>query len=189
MSVDQYWDRIEAVQDQFNSVIESYWGQYSHWGTWTFWTVLLMFLAPLVLLFFTVNRNRVFEVFFFGFVVHVLWTYTDIALERQNMLIHPYFLSPQLPYGLNITVSALPVGFLLLYQFCTGRGINFYLYSAVLSAVFAFGFASAELFTGFLELDRGLTRVHLFLIDYAIALLAYESTRLLNVWGTGQRAA
>jgi len=73
----------------------------------------------------------------------------------------------------------LPVGFLLLYQYCTNHNKNFYLYTILLSAIFAFGLASLEQWLGLLELHGGLRKFHLFLIDLIIVFITYGATRLL----------
>ncbi|ABO67013.1 hypothetical protein GTNG_1649 [Geobacillus thermodenitrificans NG80-2] len=129
--------------------------------------------------FFTVDRKRIFEIFFFGYTIHILWTYTYIALENAMYLSPRYFLTPFLPFALNITASVLPVVFLLLYQYCTNHNKNFYLYTILLSAIFAFGLASLEQWLGLLELHGGLRKFHLFLIDLIIVFITYGATRLL----------
>lgn len=180
MGFREYWDEIYVKTEEFNELVSSYWNAYSNMGTWQFWVTLLLFVLPLVLLFYKVDRGRIFEVLFFGYTVHILWTYASLILERNNFMIHPYFLSPALPYSLNMTVSILPVSFLLLYQYTTKHNKNFYLYSILLSAVFAFGFTTIEKWMGFLELYKGANSFHIFLVDLAVVFISYWFTLFIK---------
>lgn len=175
----EYWDKIYEKSDEYNSLITSYWNDYSHMGTWQFWVGMFLLIAPLILLYFTIDRKRIFEIFFFGYTVHILWTYVSIVLERYSYFVHHYFITPILPFTLNITVSILPVGFLLMYQYCTNSKKNFYLYTILLSAVFAFGFASIEDWMGLVDFRKGANQLHIFFIDIVIAFLAYWFTKLI----------
>lgn len=98
----QYWEKIFEKNKEINALFDSYWNDYSNLETWQFWVVTFFFLSPLILLYFTVDRKRIFEVFFFGYTVHMLWTYGEIILARQGYFIHTYFLTPFIPYALSI---------------------------------------------------------------------------------------
>ncbi|MGZ0878337.1 hypothetical protein ACWZQY_020480 [Priestia megaterium] len=179
MSYEQYWGNIHEQSDKLQELLSSYWHQYSDFGNWQFWVVLASLVLPLVLLYFTVDWTRIFEVFFFGYTVHMLWAYIDIALGRSGHLTHTFFLTPLLPNATNITASILPVGFLLLYQYCTNHQKNFYLYTILLSAVFSFGLAPLEHHFKFIDSRKGMSLFYIFLIDIGITLVAYWVTRLL----------
>lgn len=179
MEYREYWNQIYEKSDELNSLISSYWNQYSHMGTWQFWLIVFLMVAPLVLLIFIVDRKRMFELFFFGYTVHILWTYAEIALERYGYFVHTYLLTPVYPFALNMTTSALPVGFLLVYQYCTKNNKNFYLYTLFLSVVFAFGFTTVEEMAGLIEFRKGMNKLYIFVIDLAVAFTAYWFTKLI----------
>ena len=103
-----------------------------------------------------------------------------MALEKYGYFVHLYFLAPILPFGVNMNAAALPVGFLLLYQYCTGsKKRNFYLYAVLLSIVFAFGVASIEERLGLLEIRKGMNHFHLIFIDLVIVYCAYWLTNFV----------
>ncbi|ADU28742.1 hypothetical protein [Evansella cellulosilytica] len=182
MNFDQYRTEIQEKSNQLNELFSSYWHDYSHMGTWQFWVTISLMVLPLIILIFAIDRRRVFEVLFFGYTVHVLWTYIYIVINSEGYFTHLYFLTPMLPYALNMTASALPIGFLLLYQYCTNRGKNFYVFTIILSGIFAFGFGGTEVWLGLVELNKGMKLFYLFLIDVTIAFTAYWFTRgLLKV--------
>ncbi|WP_394138784.1 hypothetical protein [Cytobacillus oceanisediminis] len=180
MSYIEYWDQIFKENKDMNSLITSYWHDYSNMGMWQFWLVISLLVLPLILLYFTVDRRRIFEVFFFGYTVHILWAYLDIVLQRYSFFVHTYFFTPIFPHALNMTASALPVGFLLLYQYCLNHKKNFLVYTLFLSAVFAFGFATIEALIGMLEFNKGMNQFYLFLIDVGITYAAYFSTKFVK---------
>jgi undecaprenyl pyrophosphate phosphatase UppP len=109
----------------------------------------------------------------------MLWGYIDLALGRNGYFVHTYFLTPVLPIATNITASVLPVGFLLLYQYCTNHNKNFYLSTLLLSAIFAFGFAGIERFLGLVEFRKGMNHFYLYLIDLGIVFITYWFTKLI----------
>lgn len=182
MSFNEYWQKIDETNQQLNTLFSTYWKEYSGFGTWQFWVVVSLMVFPLILLYFTVDRKRLFEIFFFGYTVHLLWTNVDIVIARNGFFVHNYFLTPAFPNALNMTASALPVGFLLVYQYCTNYKKRFFLYTIVLSAIFAFGFATLEDQLGIVEFRKGMNQLYLFLIDIGIATTAYIFTRLLKMF-------
>jgi hypothetical protein len=36
-------------------------------GTWQFWVVIALLVVPLILLYYTIDRKRIFGIFFFGY--------------------------------------------------------------------------------------------------------------------------
>ncbi|WP_026559229.1 hypothetical protein [Bacillus sp. J37] len=187
MTINEYWQKIEENNQQLISLFSSFWNEYSGFGTWQFWIIGSLMIIPLLLLYFTVDRERLFEVFFFGYTVHVLWTYIDIMISRNGLFVHKFFLTPLLPNALNMTASALPVGFLLVYQYCTNHKKSFILYSIVLSAIFAFCFATLEAQIGFIEFNNGMNQLFLFFIDFGIAITAYVFTKILKHFKAGEK--
>lgn len=72
----------------------------------------------------------------------------------------------------------LPVAFMLLYQFCTNREKNFYIYTIILSLIFAYVFGSLSVATELLKMSKGMNLTYLFLIDLAVVFLALWATKL-----------
>ncbi|MDZ5472883.1 hypothetical protein SM124_14210 [Bacillus sp. 31A1R] len=165
----------------------SYWHQHSDWGNWQFWFILVFLLAPLLVLLLKLDRKRTFEILFFGYTVHMLWTYTDLSLIRQGFIDHYYFLFPFLPQGLGTTASFIPVSFMLVYQYCINHNKSFLIGAFGLSAVIAFGFAPIEKALGIVSLVKGLTIVHIFFIDITIAMIAYGITKFFIKFYTARQ--
>ncbi|RIW37294.1 hypothetical protein D3H55_04445 [Bacillus salacetis] len=180
MSYEEYWTRLYKTGDELNSLFHLYWTEYSSFTDWQFWVVVILLAGPVFLLFYTVDRSRIFELFFFGYTVHLLWTYVDVPLERYGYFVHPYFIHPIFPYSLNMTAAVLPVSFLLLYQWCTKRKKNFYLHAVLMSLAFSFLFAPLKRYAGLVELRKGMNYFYVFLVDLGVVFISYIFTRLLK---------
>ncbi|MEK5382203.1 hypothetical protein [Niallia sp. FSL W8-0635] len=179
MDYKEFWDKISEQNGIMHSLYTSYWDKFSDFTTWQFWVILVSLILPLIILFFTVDRKRLFEILFFGYTVHLLWAYIDLALSRGGFLTHTHFLTPMLPNALNITGSFLPVGFMLVYQYATNKKKNFYILTILLSAVYTFICANIEKAIGLVTFHRGVTAFHLFLLDLVIVFVSFWFTRLL----------
>ncbi|MED3563270.1 hypothetical protein [Bacillus xiapuensis] len=179
MSFEQYWYTLNKKNDELNKVLSSYWNHYSSITSWQFWMILALTLIPLIILFLKIDRKRIFELLFFGYTAHILWTYYNIALEKYGYLNHPYFLTPALPYALTLTASMLPVTFILLYQFCTNHSANYYLYTLFVSAIFAFILGPLEGHFKFAVLRNGMNSFVIFFSDILIAYLSYWFTKIM----------
>ncbi len=83
-----------------------------------------------------------------------------------------------------MTASALPVAFLLIYQYCTNNKKSFYLYILLLSILFAFGLAIIEDKVGLLKFDKGMNSFYLLLVDLVIAISAYWMTKIVRKLGS-----
>ena len=179
MTYRELLNQIYEQKNELNALLSSFWNQYSNFETWQFWVLLATIILPLILLYFTVDRKRIFELFFYGYTVHIFWTYIDIVLERYNLFNHTYLLLPAFPFAVNITTSLLPVGFLLVYQYCTNHQKNFYLYTLILSAIYSL-LAILENHIGFSEYNKGMNVFYIFLIDLGITYLSYWFTRTVK---------
>jgi hypothetical protein len=177
MSVEEYWSKINHASAKVSSLISSYWHEHSDWTSWQFWIILTCLILPLIVLLIKLDKGKALQILFFGYTVHMLWTYTEIILIRLGLMDHHYFLLPFLPQAIGITSSLLPVSFMLLYQYCIKQDKNYLLWSIVLAAVIAFLFVPIEKKIGFIALVKGLNNFHVFLIDVIISMLAYGLTK------------
>ncbi|GAA0417585.1 MAG: hypothetical protein ACQEWU_14755 [Bacillota bacterium] len=178
MSVDELYYQIYELKERLGILQEEYWHQTSGPDTWYFWFNIVSVIIPFVLLYFFLDRGRVFEIGFYGFAIHVMWSNLDNVLSMYNYLITPHSISYLFPTSLTVTTVVLPIGFMLLYQYCTNKGKNFYLYAIVLSAGFGYGLASIFIALDMLILHGGMKLTYIFLLDVAISYLAFWLTKL-----------
>lgn len=166
------FERINSMQSELSQLQEDYWWNYINMDSWQFWVMLLILVIPLVLLIFVIDKSKLFLILFYGFSIHMLFGYIDAYGTRNDFWSYPYFLTPFFTYSVSLDVSLIPVAFLLTYQWTLNKNKNFYLYSLLLSAFFAFIFkpilVAVDLFTLFGKTNY----FHLFLIYCLIFLIA-----------------
>lgn len=134
--------------DEFNNLVEleekvtqgwiKYWNQYSSYDNWHFWLLVILSILPLIVLFLFIDRRRMFHLGFFGFSVHILHSYVDIAAVNLGNWTYPYKLIPIYPISFAFDASFIPVTFMLVYQWTLNHKKNFYLYATIPAMVFAF---------------------------------------------------
>lgn len=162
--------KITLMTEQLSQLQMEFWQQYTHIDTWGFKVVLLMFIIPLVSLYFTIDRRNILLLGFYGLNIHVWFSYINIAGVRQGFFSYPFELIPFIPGNLALDAALIPVLFMLVYQWTINHGKNFYLYTFGLSLILSFVFkpilVSLELFI----LHKGTNYFHLFIL-YAIIFL------------------
>ena len=177
MSKKDLYEKIFDQKEQLTDLLTEYWQHYAHMGTWYFWSNLAILLIPLVVLYFAVDKKRLFEILFYGYSIHVLWSYTDIILSMNNYLVHPHTLFVVLPIGFTVSVSLIPVVQMLIYQYCTNNKKNFYLYAAI-SALFLSAFGLISESVGLFKLHKGMNHIYLYFLGLVLAYVAYWATKL-----------
>ncbi|MBP3952379.1 hypothetical protein [Bacillus suaedae] len=175
---EQMLTNINNLEDDLTKAINQYWKAFSSFDTWQFWLACLMLVLPLIAFYFFVDRKKLFIICFFGYTYHVFLSYFDAFMNRHNFWEYPYFLFPFLTSNIAIDAALLPVSYLLLYQYVINNNKNFYLYSLLLSLLFAFAFAGALQLLGLFRLTNGMNNFYLLLVDYGLALLSYWLTSI-----------
>ncbi len=129
-------NRLSAITDD----MAQYWQTYSHIGTWQFWAILALFIVPLIVLGFKVDRQRALLIGFYGFAIHVIATYVDSYATTHRMWEYPFKSTPFFPTSLGLDTSLIPVIYMLFYQWTIKNHKNYYLYLGILCLFFAFLF-------------------------------------------------
>lgn len=181
MSTDQinYLHKIFEAEEQLSNLVVNYWKVYS-FGSWQFWLHLSMLLIPLVLIYFLIDRKRAFEVGFYGFNVHVWFTYFDTIGVRKVLWYYPYPAIPLIPTSFPIDAALVPVSFMLLYQWTVKYKKNYYIYATLLSAFFAFLFKLLWTSLDLFHLYKNATSFHRFLGYLLVMLLSKWITNIFK---------
>lgn len=166
-------NEIATKQEKATQTLLEYWELYSHMGTWQFWFIFILLLTlPLIVLYFTIDRRRIFLIGFYGFSINVWFTFADLIGTRLGWWEYPYMLIPFTPSFFSINSAVVPVVFMLFYQWSLNQNKNFYLYSLVASLIFSFGFNPLLVSLDFFRLNKGVNYFHLLLIYIGVFLLS-----------------
>ncbi|WP_052144891.1 hypothetical protein [Halalkalibacter okhensis] len=187
MTQKEFINKVNEARLDTNLLSDEYWATYSDPTTWQFWYLIALLIIPLVALYVLLNRKRFFEILFYGYTLHVLFTYFDAYMSRYGFWEHPYMILPQYPFTLSINASLLPVAYLLLYQFCTQQGRNFHIWLIGASALIGIGFVEIHRQMGvfilyekinILQLHEGLLNFYMFIGNYIMGSISYWFTKL-----------
>ncbi|QOR68805.1 hypothetical protein IM538_03440 [Cytobacillus suaedae] len=171
-------DEIMDVQEKVVSMWLDYWKEFSHVETGPFWVIVLMLVVPLVIIFFKIDRTKIFQIGFYGFNIHTWFTYSDAIAMRLGKVYYPFQAIPIMPVNFALDASLVPVTFMLVYQWCINNNKNVFLYGVITSAFFSFLFKPVMEAWDLIKLDKGMNYFYLFLNYLLILVLAIALTRL-----------
>lgn len=155
---------INSKQVDTGKVLFDYWQVYSDMGTWQFWAVfILLFALPLIILYFVIDREKIFLIGFYGLNLNVWFNLIDGIGEQLGWWIHPYMTIPIMNTGFSVNSALVPIVFMLVYQWTLNHNKNFYLYSLLAAMVFAFIFYPLESVLNFAMFSKGTSYFNLLL--------------------------
>ncbi|QDP39908.1 CBO0543 family protein [Radiobacillus deserti] len=170
--------RLDSVQAELTKDYIKYWNEYSSFDSWQFWVILAMLIFPLILLFFKMDRERAFILGFFGYNVHIWFTYIDMFGAKLGYWSYPYQVMPLFSVNFGLDVSFIPVVYMFLYQWVLKHNKNFYLYFLGLCGILGFVFKPLLVALDLFELNKGATYFHLFLGYITIMIISKLITNL-----------
>lgn len=156
----------------------SYWMDYSAPDHWQFWVGLGLLILPLIVFFLFLNKRNALQVGFYGYNVHVFFTYIDAYGTNNGYWFYPFKVLPILQSSFALDVSFVPVIFSLVYQWTQSKHKNYYLWIVILSALFAFIFKPLLMTIRMFELGNGANYFHLFIGYIIVGLTAKWMTNL-----------
>ncbi|SLL33483.1 Uncharacterised protein [Mycobacteroides abscessus subsp. abscessus] len=181
-----FFDRLVSIQEKYTKEAQEYWSMYSGLDTWQFWMIVLMLVVPLIILYFVIDRKRLFIIGFFGFAVHMLFFYADAIGIRFGLWSYPYQILPFLP-SFSLDGSIIPIAIMLVFQWTLKHDKKFYLYATLLALVFGFGFKPLLTAIGLFQSYKWVNYFYIFLIYLLLYIGAYLLTRLFMKWQESDR--
>lgn len=172
-----YEDLLHKEKSISDSWID-YWVQYSNASTWQFWVNLAMFVLPLVILWFVLDRKKALQIGFYGFSIHVMATYIHLYGERNSIWGFPYKIVPYMPTSISMDASLNPVVLMLLYQWTLKYNKNYYLFGALMCAAFSFIIKPLLSTVDLFHLYGKMHYFYLFLLYFLVTILAKLITDL-----------
>jgi hypothetical protein len=149
-----------------------YWQEYSAFDTWQFWFHVIMFLAPLIILYFAMDWKRALQLGFYGFNVHVWFGYFDDFGSTQALWTYPYKMIPFTAHSIGMDASLVPVSFILVYQWTIKHNKNYYLYTLLLSLFLSFILKPIYVMHHLFKFNAWANYFHLFLSYIVIIVLS-----------------
>lgn len=149
-----------------------YWQEFSAFDTWQFWFHVVMFLSPLIILYFAMDWKRALQLGFYGFNVHVWFGYIDDFGSTQALWSYPYKMIPFVAHSIGLDASLVPVSFILVYQWTIKNNKNYYLYTLLLSLFLSFILKPIFVMHNLFKFNAWANYFHLFLSYIVILVLS-----------------
>ncbi|MEH7484846.1 hypothetical protein V7157_28015, partial [Neobacillus drentensis] len=108
------FDKIVKMSKRSTDSLIDYWKDFALYSSFEYWMMVAILLVPLLILFFKIDKNKIFLVGFFGYSIHVIFAYVDSYGKHSGLWNYPFPIIPALP-GLAIDSSLVPVTFMLVY--------------------------------------------------------------------------
>lgn len=169
--------QIRSIEEKLSHFQMEYWKSFSNFDTWQLWVVIIMLIAPIIVLFVSIDKRKMLLLGFFGLNYHVWFHYANAFGISLGLWEYPYQIVPFLP-SFALDASLVPVCFMLLYQWTLNHNKNIYLYSVLLSAIFAFILKPIMVNLHFFHMFKGVNYVHLFLFYVAFFIVSKLITNL-----------
>lgn len=174
------FDEIVKMGKEGQKALNEYWLEYALYTTFEYWMMVLLLVVPLIVLLLKVKKNKLFQILFYGYSVHISFGYEDLYGRNLGFWNYPFPVIPALP-GLTLDSSFIPVIFIFIYQSTLNSNKKYYLYSILTSVFLSFVFKPMLVGLGLFRMYGSITYIHLFLSYLSIVIFAKLLTDLF-VW-------
>lgn len=125
-----FTDAINTRKESADKILR-YWNEYSSFNDWQFWFMVALFIIPIVILLIKLDKEKAFMLGFYGFSIHIFYTYINAFAFNLSWWNYNYQTIPFLP-SVALDSSFVPVTFMLVYQWTMNKNKNYYLYTSLM---------------------------------------------------------
>ena len=174
------FDKIVEMGKEGQVALNEYWKDFSLYYSFEYWLMAVLLIAPIIYVLFKIDKNKTFEIGFYGYSVHVVFGYIDLYGRNMGFWNYPIPVIPVLP-GISIDSSFVPVIFMLVYQWTLKHKKNYYLYAFITSLVLSYAFKPILVMLGVFRLYGNVKYFHL-LICYIIVIFVSKFLTNIFLW-------
>ncbi|MFC4321993.1 CBO0543 family protein [Litchfieldia salsa] len=182
----ELYEEIRHLIVKTTEMKDEYWHAYNGLDTWQFWLIFLgMFVAPLVILYFLIDRDKMSLLGFYGYNIHVWFSHIDNWGTKHGLWGYPYELVPFIPGNLSLDVALVPILYMLVYQWTLNQNKNYYIYTLALSVFLSFIFKPILSMHHLFKLHEWVTFLHIFAAYCALFIFSKLITNIF-IWMSKQ---
>ncbi|WP_342043838.1 CBO0543 family protein [Bacillus sp. OTU2372] len=174
------FDKIVKMGKHTTEELTDYWMDYELYASLEYWMMVTLLVVPLLILFFKIDKNKIFLIGFYGYSFHLIFGYLDLYGKHNGLWNYPFPLIPAIP-GFAIDGSLVPVAFMLVYQWTLNNNKNYYLYSFITALIFSFIIKPILVQLELFKLYENIKYFHL-LIGYIFVLLTAKFITNVFLW-------
>ncbi|MBT2692796.1 hypothetical protein [Bacillus sp. ISL-55] len=171
------FDKIVEMGKEGQKALNEYWWDYALYNSFEYWLMVLFLVAPLVFLFIKINKNKLFQILFYGYSIHVSFGYEDLFGRNMGYWNYPIPVIPVLP-GISLDSSLIPIIFIFVYQSSMTSNKKYYLYATITSVILSFVFKPMLVGLGLFRMYGSINYFHLFISYVSVFIFAKVMTDL-----------
>lgn len=165
-------ETIRDIQARLTQVEVDHWKSFSNLGTWQFWFMFVLFVVPLIVLYFAIDAENIFLIGLYGFNIHAWATYVDVVGVKLGFWQYIHSLIPFMSFSIAVDVSLVPVVLMLIYQKTFRDAKKFYIASFLGSFFLALVWTPGLTSIGILSLSQWVNVWYLTIIKFATVILS-----------------
>lgn len=174
------FDEIVEIGKEGQKALNQYWLDYSLYTSFEYWLMVLFLIAPLVILIFKINKEKLFQILFYAYSIHMSFGYHDLYGRNMGYWNYPFPVIPVLP-GISLDSSLIPVTFIFVYQSTLNSNKKYYLYATITAVFLSFVFKPMLVGLGLFRMYGSINYYHLFLSYVSVFIFAKLVTDLF-IW-------
>lgn len=174
------FDKIVKMGKKSTDALNDYWIDFALYSSFEYWMMVAFLVVPLLILFFKIDKTKIFLIGFYGYSLHVIFAYVDTFGKHSGYWNYPFPVIPVLP-GLAIDSSLVPVTFMLVYQWTLNNNKSYYLYSIAMAGIFSFIFKPFLVELGLFRMYGNISYLHIF-IGYLFVLFMAKFITNVFLW-------
>lgn len=174
------FDEIVKMGKEGQEALNQYWLDYALYSSFEYWLMVSFLGFPLIFLILKINKEKLFQILFFGYSVHICFGYEDLFGRNMGFWNYPIPVIPSLP-GISLDSSLIPVIFIFVYQSTMSSNKKYYLYGTITAIILAFVFKPMLVGLGLFKMYGSIHYFHLFLSYVSVFIFAKLMTDLF-IW-------
>ncbi|WP_041964932.1 hypothetical protein [Mesobacillus selenatarsenatis] len=165
------FDQIVEMGKEGQKALNEYWWDFSLYTSFEYWLMVLFLVAPLILLLLKINKNKLFQILFYGYSIHMPFGYIDLYGRNMGYWNYPFPVIPVLP-GISLDSSLIPIIFIFVYQSSMTSNKKYYLYATITSVILSFVFKPMLVGLGLFKMYGSINYFHLFISYVSVFIFA-----------------
>lgn len=173
----EQFEKAVKLRAESTQIFMDAWKQSSVFYSFEFWLIVAIFLVPLLILVFKIDRSNIFLIGFYGYSINFIGSMINLIGVNLGFWNYPIQMIPAIP-SIAYDTSLVPVTYMFIYQWSLNKNKNYFILALIASIIFSFLieplFSSLNLF----KLYPGITYVHRLICYVGLSILAWAITAI-----------
>ncbi|MEH7237996.1 CBO0543 family protein [Bacillus sp. JJ1562] len=174
--LEQFEKAVKLREESTQTFIDA-WKEYFVFYSFEFWLIVAIFLVPLIILYFKIDRSNILLIGFFGYSINFIGSMINLFGVNRAFWNYPIPMIPAAP-SIAYDTSLVPVTFMFIYQWSLNKNKNYFILALLASIIFSFLVEPLFIRMNLFKLYPGITHVHRFFCFIGISIIAWVITTI-----------